>query len=399
MIECLVMSYVPFNDIKKAVREKSASTILSLFFDSENHRVREGFRTESEIWDYKKDCPKLTKENENAWADLASEILGFYNCDGGLLFFGVKDDFSFCGATTVLDSKQVNDRLRKYLGDRIWVQYYRENIQVDQKYLGLAIVGPRGPLVAKFRSDAPEIEGVKLFARGDTAVRQGDSTLILRGQKAEDYVRSISLPTLGQTFSVDEPFFRILHPEYETFVQREALCAELIEALQSRRSTVCSLTGIGGVGKTALATWGVLEAYKRKLFPFVVSVTAKDRELTALGIQSLEANLTSFEELLDATCDVLGFPELKASPVQQREKEVRDLIKDSNGLLYVDNLETLDDVRIVQFLDSLPTGVRAITTSRRAKVRVSVQPVDVGPFAEIETVTYVHALSNQRGLL
>jgi hypothetical protein len=47
---------------------------------------------------------------------------------------------------------------------------------------------------------------------------------------------------------------------------------------------------------------------------------------------------------------------------------VRSLIEKSNGLLFVDNLETVDDARIIQFLDSLPVGVRAITTSRRTSV-------------------------------
>jgi predicted HTH transcriptional regulator len=53
----------------------------------------------------------LGREWVNAWADLASEVLGFHNQSGGILFFGVRDNLSFSGATTRLDSKLINDQL------------------------------------------------------------------------------------------------------------------------------------------------------------------------------------------------------------------------------------------------------------------------------------------------
>ena len=56
------------------------------------------------------------------------------------MIFGVTDDLSFCGATTRLDSKLINDQIRRYLGDRIWVEFHREFIQEDQRYLGVALV-------------------------------------------------------------------------------------------------------------------------------------------------------------------------------------------------------------------------------------------------------------------
>jgi len=152
------------------------------------------------------------------------------------------------------------------------------------------------------------------------------------------------------------------------------------EALSDPRSAVTSIIGIGGVGKTALATWAALRAYERKQFTFIVSITAKDRELTSGGIRGLEPTLTSFEALLDNVLEVLGFPEAKAAlTVEEKEREVRTLLEKSNGLLYVDNLETVDDPRIVTFLDSLPVGVRALVTSRRGRVRVRYIRSILGP--------------------
>jgi hypothetical protein len=154
--------------------------------------------------------------------------------------------------------------------------------------------------------------------------------------------------------------------------------------------------GIGGVGKTALATWAALRAYDRRDFGFIVSITAKDRELTSSGIQALEPALTSFEAL-DNLVEGLGFPEVKAETIATKERQVRGLLERSNGLLYVDNLETVDDLRIIQFLDSLPVGVRALITSRRTTVRVSVHPIDLGPLTEGEVIKFVGSMSSEPG--
>ncbi|MFS8086641.1 MAG: RNA-binding domain-containing protein, partial [Acidobacteriota bacterium] len=361
--------------------------------------IRSGYRTETELWDFKRDCPHVgSAKPEAVWAEISKDVLAFYNKRGGLLIFGVTDDLSFCGATTRLDSKLINDQIRRYLGDRIWVEFHREFIQEDQRYLGVALVPPRGSLMERFKSDAPDLDGRRLFQKGDTAIRDGDSSRVLPREEAKLLARGLSIPTLGKVYEIDEPFFRILSPDYEQFVRRAEPCNEIKSALSDPRAAIASVVGIGGVGKTALGTWAALDAYDRKQFDFIVSVTAKDRELTAAGIQALKAPLTSFETLLDNVLEVLKFSEYKSQVVEEKEKQVRAIIDKTNGLLYVDNLETVDDKRIINFLDSLPLGVRAITTSRRSQVRVSVRPVDLGPLMPDEVIALVRSLVQQPGL-
>jgi tetratricopeptide (TPR) repeat protein len=229
-------------------------------------------------------------------------------------------------------------------------------------------------------------------------MREGDSTTILKQDAVDALTRHAAIPFLNQTYVVNEPFFKILSPEYTQFVERSVPCKEIEDALMDPRSAVTALIGIGGTGKTALATWATIRAYERKAFAFIASVTAKDRELTSTGIRALEPGLTSFEALLDTISDVLGFPELKSCALAEKESAVRELLKGSNGLLFVDNLETVDDARIIQFLDSLPVGVRALTTSRRSSVRVSVHPVSLGALTDDEVVAYIGSLGSSPGL-
>ena len=100
---------------------------------------------------------------------------------------------------------------------------------------------------------------------------------------------------------------------------------------------------------------------------------------------------------MNSILDVLNFPELKQEKLADREGSVRDLLGTAKGLLFVDNLETVDDARIIHFLDDLPVGTRAITTSRRTAVRTSVHPVDLGPLEKAEIVDFIRTLAKQPG--
>ncbi|MDD5618122.1 MAG: NB-ARC domain-containing protein [Candidatus Omnitrophica bacterium] len=387
---------IRFDDIARAIKLRNASLIVPLIFAGNPPLVRSGFRTETELWDYKNDCPPIGREANHAWAEIAKDVLAFYNNKGGIIIFGIDNSFSFKGARVLIDSKMFNDKIRKFLGDRIWVDFHREFIQDDQRYVGLALIPPRGALIEKFYSDAPIISGKKLFTAGDSAIREGDSNRILRGAEVSEFAMKLAIPTIGKKYEVDEPFFRILSSEYTHFVERKDPCADVEKALKDPRTTVTSIIGIGGVGKTALATWAVLRAYGRGDFNSIISITAKDRELTSRGILAIEPKLTTFESLLDNILDILGFPEIKEKSIGEKEKQVCTILEKSNSLLYIDNLETVDDARIITFLEELPLGVRAIITSRRPRVRKSVYPIDLGPLTKNEIIEFINSLQSQR---
>jgi tetratricopeptide (TPR) repeat protein len=392
-----------YDDFATAIRKRDIQSIAALMFEgstatSAMPSLRMGFFTENELWDFKAGCPAPGKAHLASWSEIAVDVLAFHNASGGVIVFGVDDKYSPIGTSHHIDSKLFNDQIRRFLSDRIWVEFHRAFIQSDQRYIGFALIPPRGPVLEKFQSEAPLVSGKRRFSRGDSALRENDSSRVLTSSEAATYARILAVPTLGTPYAVDEPFFRILNPEYPTFILRSDPCNEVLLSLADKRTAITSIIGGGGSGKTALATWAALKVFDERQFNFIVSLTAKDRELTASGIQALNPGITTFEALLNNILDVLQFPELKINDLASKEASVRQLLTESNGLLFVDNLETVDDARIIQFLDSLPIGVRALTTSRRMSVRVAVRPVTLGGLTGKETIAYVRSLSSHRGL-
>jgi hypothetical protein len=278
-------------DIAKAIRLRSVNSILGIFFEKTGPILKQGFRTETDLWDYKRDVPHLGKEHANSWAHLAKDVLSFYNVRGGVLLFGLNDGFDFTGASQRLDSKLLNDQLRRYLPDTLWVEFHREFIQADQRYLGVALVPPHAGSLGRFTADAPEISGTRLFLKGWAAIREGDSSRVLQPSEIEEINRKAVKLHVGQRYYVDENGFRVPAPDYIKFIYREQSCAAIEAALMDKRTSVAHVIGIGGVGKTALATWAAIRAYEHKQFSFIVFSTAKDRELTTPASRRCSQNL------------------------------------------------------------------------------------------------------------
>jgi tetratricopeptide (TPR) repeat protein len=377
--------------IAQAIRARDIRTIMEIMFEATQPVLKNGFHHESDLWDFKKTAPGHGRANEIAWANIAADVLAFHNKDGGIIFFGIDDPtHSFCGSPTDLDSKKFNDKLRKYVGDAFWVTYSKE-FGKSGLHLGVVLIPKRGFKMHVVMTTAPVANaGDKpYFEAGDLCVRESDETKIMRGPKAEQFLLTHNLPSSDYKYAVDRPGFRILREDYRQFVYREKLCSQIRKALQDPKSFITVLLGFGGLGKTALATWAVLDAYERKEFDFIVSLSAKDRELRGGGIQRVEAELSSFDSLLDAILDVMGFSDEKKNPTDEKALVVNEIIKGEKVLLYVDNLETVDDSRIFSFLEELPIGVRVLATSRKARLRRGIFPVDVGPMSENEASEFL----------
>ncbi len=385
-----------FDVLLSAIREKNASAILANVIDSKTKTINATYRTENEILDYKEKLPLISAEALE-WAELAKDILAFHNTrQGGILIFGVKNsDYLIEGLspkTRGIDSKIVNDKVRKYVGDQLWVEMYNP-LPCGKAEIAILIIPPLFGSIKRFLSNGPMKKGKNLFLTDGCAIRRHDSSVTLQPSEADELALNNTEKLYG-LYSVDTGNYRLLAPDND-FIRREKYCAEIKKGLSKSRVACVTLTGIGGIGKTSLAIWAVNEEYVQKNYDYIVSITAKDRELTSSGIQAMYQHFTTLDDLLNAIAEVIGFPDIKDLPLSEKEDEVRSLIEDSNMLLFLDNLETTSDDNIKTFINDLPDGVKAIITSRRNIVNVSSYPIEIGGLEEEEIVQIINTYSKQ----
>ena len=124
-----------------AIRQKDLGAIESLFFKRNLSDIEASFKTETELWDYKLKCPSVASPTLE-WAEISKDVLAFHNTGkGGVILFGI-DDKSYeivgLGKDELLDSKIFNDKIRKYVGDTLWIDYY--TISNLDKSLTIAVI-------------------------------------------------------------------------------------------------------------------------------------------------------------------------------------------------------------------------------------------------------------------
>lgn len=162
-------------------------------------------------------------------------------------------------------------------------------------------------------------------------------------------------------------------PDYEYeggFVGRDDDRKKIIQLLKSEKFPVVTITGAGGVGKTSLALKVIQDLTERadnKCFDSIVWLSAKENKLSPLGIEDIEPTLKSYEELLDTFIQLFGFgTELKENSIENKEELTKSIIELNDKMLVViDNLETITDERIINFIIDAPTNIKFLVTSRK----------------------------------
>lgn len=181
----------------------------------------------------------------------------------------------------------------------------------------------------------------------------------------------VTVPRLSES----KPYHNVPRPDYARFVGREKELDWLRQRLSPEdRAWQIALTGIGGVGKSALALaiaheyiecYAVLPSEER--FEAVIWISAKEEVLTAQGRELADlpdSVLRTLEDVYTAIARVLEREDITRALPEDQARLVERALKQQRALLIMDNLESVKDARLKPFLRRLPAPTKAIVTSR-----------------------------------
>ena len=211
-------------------------------------------------------------------------------------------------------------------------------------------------------------------------------------QLTEKLVEQKALP--GGAFMLSERpkvYHNLPQPDYGNFVGREAELKKITAILRpypASQHALVTIDGIGGIGKSALA----LEIGHRFLrnfdelppedrFEAIIWASAKLTILTAEGISTRRQILRTLDDIYNALAVGLQREDITRARKEEQDEVVRNALTRQRTLLIVDNLETVDDEAVLNFLRELPAPTKAMVTTRHRldvayPVRLSGMPFD-----------------------
>lgn len=163
-------------------------------------------------------------------------------------------------------------------------------------------------------------------------------------------------------------------PDYPEFVGREKELMEVKRLLRPYPAGihhVITIAGVAGVGKTALAREIACHYLhqrdsltKDERFEVIIWFSAKTSSLTATGIRQRLMVDRTLDDLYRKIALQLGKAELLDAATRERDQLLRRELQTRRTLLIIDNLESVDDERLLAFLTEPPAPTKIIVTTR-----------------------------------
>lgn len=194
------------------------------------------------------------------------------------------------------------------------------------------------------------------------------------------------------------PFEKTVHnlPEVDydetSFIGRKEEKKRLFDALKQRRNSVVTVTGEGGIGKTALALDVAYQLLDSEDNPYeaILWVSLKTEKLTAFGVVELKEAISGAEDTIRAIGEGL---------VSDFSGSLTDLalaLEDIQTLIIIDNLESAQGNEIVAMYDALPPCVNYLFTSRWGVGQLE-RIFPLPPLTEKESVLLLRKFAASRG--
>ncbi|WP_433221413.1 NB-ARC domain-containing protein [Microtetraspora malaysiensis] len=212
--------------------------------------------------------------------------------------------------------------------------------------------------------------------------------------------RLISDPLWEPAFERHEAYSsKILHnlplPEYDEtgLIGRSEECQAIAKHLIRRREPMVTITGEGGIGKTAIALEVAYSLADNPDSPYecILWSSLKTERLTANGI----------EEITNAVRDMTGAARIIGSAIdsdfQGGTRALSEALEGIETLLVVDNLETVHASEVIELYEALPDTVTFLFTSRLGIGQFE-RRMPLGPLSDRDAISLFRGFVRARAI-
>ena len=176
------------------------------------------------------------------------------------------------------------------------------------------------------------------------------------------FVLTLDLPQIEETSNV---FHNLPLPDFDEtgFIGRKTDIMNIKKLLLSGQKVI-SIIGDGGVGKSALAlkvVYDMLDLKDKCPFEMILWISAKSTILTPKGIEEIRDAITSSSGLIESLSNTF---DSTTSSLDNNIALVLEFLKELKVLLVIDNLETIIDQKILEFIREAQLYSQIVITSR-----------------------------------
>jgi tetratricopeptide (TPR) repeat protein len=188
--------------------------------------------------------------------------------------------------------------------------------------------------------------------------------------------------------------------EYARFINREAELAMVLDGLTAEnRLALISISGLGGVGKSALAREvadRLLELSKTdredpRTFDAIIWISGwrASQPLQKLADQS-QVTISTFDDVYQTIALVLRKPTMLKALPEERWPLLQNFLREGRYLLIIDDADEIRDDRFREFIEKLPAPTKAILTSR-SPLKIEAVQVSLPGFSKQAALEYLYS--------
>lgn len=337
----------------------SEETILNI----KNKNVK----SESEEWDFK-EIYKIKETVDKI--ELVKDIAAFANSKGGYIIYGVNKSYEWVGLDSRsdidVDEATIHNILDTYCDGKI--DFVSSTIEIDDLSFFVLYIFQSKDIIP-FKKDGQYNKekwgknksiNTTVFKKGDVYWRKGSRSI--KADSLYYRLKSNNFKILENVSS--QPIM------YTEFIGRKEYLRDLYEKIKNPNNRIIQIDGIGGIGKTSFVHYFVQKLIEndeyQNDFDFIIWTSSKRNKYTPKGIKDVSEFISNYADLIQEIVNFIEKNEILND--EDLEYEETDLVKkflqENKVLLIVDNLETLNDNDLIDFLEHFPTKSKAILTTR-----------------------------------